>query len=241
MSSEPESQKAGVGKWFFIHVLPPLIAAVAGALITVYAASSNDGMAAGFARLEQDVRKMTGAPPPPSAAVKCDSNTASAAAGTAPAAMSPPVESSGIRASLISVEARNREIFVNFTLTNTTKARVYFTDVRTDATQLPFLSSGGHLEAPFPSNIPFCNSDMSGCLANPNESAVGKLTYLDPGASVAASMKYGANQELPTGETLSFGLALLARFVDATTSGADPGPPQQVRFNFPNAVITKKG
>jgi hypothetical protein len=136
------------------------------------------------------------------------------------------------------VIVNQRQIILQFVITNKGRSRVYVTDARSDPSQKAFLGSGNQLNYPEIASLTFCNSTVDECIANPYATGdLGKYSYLEPGDSVGLSMLYRTQLPVNENDTISLSVALIARF---TTPGTDPsqaGKPNPLRFNFPSVRL----
>ena len=148
--------------------------------------------------------------------------------------------SGGLAASLVDVVVRREQITAQVVLVNNTAGRIYLLDARVDDGQRAFLGSGANVADPFPAGIPFCNGSFGDCISNPNNMVLEKFTYIEPGDSLGAALKYNVLQPFDHADTISFGLVLIARYSRPNADPTEVGPPRQLRFNFPFVQLTQK-
>ena len=149
-------------------------------------------------------------------------------------------QSSGLSASLIDIIATPHEITAQFMITNDTKARIYIIDARADESQRAFLGSGPHLDFPNLAGLPYCNNSASNCINNRDDMALDRFSYIEPGGQIGTAIKYNANAPFPDKETISFSLALVAKFAKPDADPSEVGPAKAIRFSFPFVSFTKR-
>jgi hypothetical protein len=149
--------------------------------------------------------------------------------------------SNGLAASVVDVVVQSDKITPQIIITNNTSARVYIIDATGDDSEIAFLGSGEHIKHPSPANIQICGYDVSSCGSHDFGTSLDKMSYIEPGDRLPVSITYSASQAFPSNDTISFSLALVARF---SRPNADPedsaGKPRQVRFSFSYIQITRK-
>lgn len=148
-------------------------------------------------------------------------------------------QSSGVTVSISKVSVAVKKITLQFIISNQTKARVYLRDALAEASQKAFLGSGERLSGPQIVGLEWCNSSVSGCITNQGEmNDLSKFSYIEPSEFTAGEFEYYADSPVNENDTVSFSVALIARF--ATPSG-DPlqvGLPTPIRFNFPYVPLS---
>jgi hypothetical protein len=150
------------------------------------------------------------------------------------------VHSNGLSASLLDLIVTNSEITPEILVKNDTRTRVYLTDPVYDKGQLGFLGSGQQTSVPIVSGIPSCLGDFETCAVTyPNNMELSKLSYIEPGDTLAISLKYSNLKPFNSSDTFSFSLTLIARFAKLGV-GSEANEPMQVRFSFPFVAVTRK-
>ena len=150
------------------------------------------------------------------------------------------LHSSGLTATLVTIVVNdkpgNKQIGPQITLTNNSKTRIYLIGTR-DGSQTGFLGSGEHLIPMSIAGISVCSSSAVGC-SSQWLPALESFSYIEPGDTLALSLTYNVNGELKSTETLSFALALVARFSKPNTE--DVSAPKTIWFNFPFVPLVRK-
>jgi hypothetical protein len=169
-----------------------------------------------------------------------------AAAFVAPCALVDPVyaqsaNSMGVEAEQVAVVPNQNHLSAQFVLKNTNNVRVYILNARTDDSQIAFLASGEHLNAPFPAGVPFCNSSYSQCVANPNDITIDKFSYIEPGDSIPIAMQYSVSQKVPAHDTISFSVTFVAKFAKSGSTPDDVGPAKRLTFPFRFLPVPSSG
>ena len=141
--------------------------------------------------------------------------------------------SSGIAANVVGLVYRQNQLSAQLILHNNNKVRVYLLNARSDDSQIAFLGSGEHTNSPFPAGVPFCNGSYAQCIANPNDVTIDKISYIEPGESLAVAMKYQVQQKPSDHDTISFSVTFVARFARSDISPDEAGPVKRVTLSFP--------
>lgn len=140
--------------------------------------------------------------------------------------------SDGLTANVMRLVHTGNDLSVQLVIKNDNKVRVYLIDARADDSQLAFLGSGDHLQYPFPSGIPFCNSSYATCVANPNEMNLDKFSYIEPGSALPIAMKYTVLKPIAPHDTISFSVTFIAAFAKSDVTPENVGHWKRVTFPF---------
>jgi hypothetical protein len=157
--------------------------------------------------------------------------------GSAQAAGLRSVHSNGLTASLINFVVGSDELTPEIVLTNDTKTRVYLLDVFNVA-ERGFLGSGQQTDFPRVVGLPTCGYDYTGC--DHMWTDLGVFATLEPGNSLAVSLKYGGLKPFHSVDTFSFSLVVLARFASSPEDPSDIGSSTKAVFNFPFVPLNRR-
>jgi hypothetical protein len=150
-------------------------------------------------------------------------------------------QSAGLSLSITSATLHAPNIIIQFELKNSPQARIYVRDAMTDDSQMAFLGSGAHLSSPNSVvSIEHCNSIQS-CLSpnDPGSRDINAYSYIEPSDSLSFSFQYQANSPVQQHDTISFSVALIARFAQSNGEASNASPPRPIRFNFSNVPIAQ--
>jgi hypothetical protein len=158
-----------------------------------------------------------------------------------PASNAQSSSSGGVDVSLSKVLLAQRQIVLQFIITNKSNARVYLRDARSDEGQYAFLGSGPHLIPPQVASLNACNNSVTNCLANPNEVGdLNKFSYVEPGDKVGMSFTYFSQAPVDESDTISLSVALIGRFATPSGDPLQAGKPVPLRFNFPGIHLNRR-
>lgn len=151
------------------------------------------------------------------------------------------VQTDGISVTVSGIVINQNSITVQFVVTNNRRARAYLTDARSDDSQKAFLGSGTHLNHPMIASFNSCNSSASQCIGNPNDmSDLNKFSYLEPGGSSTLGFEYSTQTQANDSDTISFSVALIARFAEVGGDQSHAGRPQPLQFGFPYIHLNRR-
>lgn len=146
---------------------------------------------------------------------------------------------SGLELAITSSTAHQQNIIIQFELTNTTPARVYIRDARTDDAQTGFLSSGTHLYTPNSVvSIESCGS-VQQCLNDPSSKDINAYSYIEPNDKLSFSFQYSTQSPVQPHDTISFTVALISRVTQQNGDPSNATPPKPLRFNFSRVPIAQ--
>jgi hypothetical protein len=157
----------------------------------------------------------------------------------AAAAQSPQTE--GVAVAVSGIVMSQNNISVQLVIKNNRNARVYLMDARTDDSQTAFLGSGAHLNAPMIASLNSCNGSAAMCIANPNDTGdLNKFTYIEPENSSGLGLSYYVPSPVKENDTISFSVALIARFAEPGRDQSQPGRLHTLRVTFPYLKLNQK-
>ena len=146
-----------------------------------------------------------------------------------------------VKVAITDMAVNQKEIAPQITLTNDSKTRIYVMDALGDDSQVGFLGSGHRLNNPKTAGITMCSQSAKIC-ASPTwveGAALENYSYIEPGDTLSLSLIYTNQGELKGDETLSFSLALIARYAKPNADPSDVGEQKVVRFNFPFVPLVR--
>lgn len=151
-----------------------------------------------------------------------------------------PIRSNGIILAISGIKTRDREIFLQFTATNASQARIYLRNAEADQSQYASLSSGSQITYPQVMAIPTCYS-IASCMEPASGSLeLTKYSSVDPGDQMSFSFRYTARYPIAEDDTISFSAAFAARFsVENHDPEASAGKPRAIRFSFTQVYLGK--
>jgi hypothetical protein len=131
------------------------------------------------------------------------------------------------------VAVEHTKIVIQFVASKQIKARVYLRDALTEQSQIAFLGSGEQLRYPQVVGIELCRLPVTGCVVPLEANDLNKYSYIEPDEFTAFGFTYQANSPVSENDTISFSVAMIARYATPSGDPSQAGPPKPIRFNFP--------
>ena len=155
-------------------------------------------------------------------------------------AASPSAKSSGISVTIFKTLVEQKKIILQFTATNATTSRVYLRNAQYEASEKALLGSGEQLgNYPSAAGIEQCSTDVTGCVSNNyHGDDLNTYSYIEPGESLSFGFTYEASSPVSDDDTISFSVALIARFASPNGDPDKAGPMKVIRLNFPYTPLT---
>ncbi len=157
----------------------------------------------------------------------------------APSAAIRSAQSSGVTVSISKVSLSQRQLVNQFMVSNNTNGRVYVMDVQ-DQMQAALTSTGTRLDNTTITGIEHCSSNLTNCLATPDVKDLNHYSYIEPGEFTVFGISYFLSNPVSEHESISFSVALIARYATPNSDPFEAGPPRTVRFNFPNVPLAQR-
>jgi hypothetical protein len=150
----------------------------------------------------------------------------------ASAAPAPGANTYGLTIAISKIAVNQREMTLQFTMKNNSKARAYILIAAADRKLYGFLGSGEQLGIPRVSGLNVCSSPLPNCSSVPYVRDLSHFGPIEPSDPTAFSLTWIAPSPVSDKDTFSFTVPIVARFSSENGDPDQAGGARPIQFNF---------